>query len=115
MKFDNKPPSPEKTEIHARKQVEKQKLLFTSVTKHKGHTMWEIDCTTGKIAPAKYKQAKVQVVPKKNLFYGVTTGTEQRLVSDIDCRENCLYIPALNKKSALKKYLAFIAKNMKEK
>lgn len=59
MKFDNTPPLPDKVEVHAQKEIEKQKVLFASVTKNKGHTMYEINCETGEITEAKFKEGRI--------------------------------------------------------
>lgn len=61
--------------------------LISSVTQHKGHTMFEINCTTGEIIPAKYEEINANIV----------TGKVSR---KIIVNKNCLYISCLNKKNS---------------
>ena len=73
---------------------ESQKLI-ASVSPYKGHTLFEINCTTGTITPAKYKEVNASF----------QTGAVKK---KIIVNPNCLYISCLNKKSAAKKYLNWV-------
>lgn len=115
MKLDNHQSLQDKTEIHAQKEIEKHKQLFTSTVLHKGHTMWEIDCMTGEIREAQYKEEKVVFVSKVDLLTNARDGVVPKVVKDIDCKPNCLYIGALNKKSAQKKFKEYLLQNIKIK
>ena len=72
--------------------------LIHSMTSYKGHTVFEINCTTGTIEPVTYKEQNSDLggnVRKK-----------------IVIKPNCLYVSCLNKKSAAKKYMEWAAKNL---
>jgi len=74
----------------------KTETLVDSIRPFRGHTLFEIDCSTGNIVAAEYEQID-------GLFSG--TGVRKKVI----IKENCLYISCLNKKSALKKYTAWMA------
>lgn len=115
MKDLEKIQRPDKVEIVNERQVEYQKILFDSITKHKGHTMYEVDCTTGEIREAEYNNERVVLVENRCLLTGAVIGTSPKTVRDINSKPNCLYIPALNKKSARKKYAKWLFEKMMEK
>lgn len=73
---------------------ESQKLVG-SITPFKGHTLFEINCTTGQIIPATYEEINASF----------QTGAVKK---KIIVKPNCLYISCLNKKSAAKKYLNWL-------
>lgn len=106
--FDNIPPTAEKITIVNQRQVEHEKQFLGSTTLHKGHTFYEIDCSSGRISEAEYKEEKILLVEEKCLLTGSVTGTTNRVVKEIDCKENCLYVGALNLKSAKKKYFKWL-------
>ncbi len=87
----------DKMEIVAQAPHEAQKLL-ESITPYKGHTLFEINTGTGVIIPAVYEAVVSQ-------FNGVKR-------KKVLVKENCLYISCLNKKSAAKKYLKWIAERI---
>ena len=60
----------------------------------KGHTMFEINCTTGEITTAEFEEIVAEV----------TGGIRKKIIT----KENCLYISCLNKKVAKKKFLKWI-------
>lgn len=73
----------------------KTETMIDSIRPHKGHTLFEINCSTGNITAANFEEID-------GLFSG---GVRKKVI----VKENCLYISCLNKKSALKKYTAWIA------
>lgn len=77
--------------------VIKQELLH-SMTSYKGHTVFEINCTTGTITPA--------IIKEQN------SGLDGSVRKKIITNPNCLYISCLNKKSAARKYLEWAANNL---
>lgn len=87
--------TPDKMQVVQQVPVKTEKLVG-SITPHKGHTLFEIDCSNGEIKPAKYESID-------GLFNG--NGCRKRVL----VKENCLYVSCLNKKSAYKKYAAWIA------
>lgn len=87
----------DKMEIVAQAPHEAQKLL-ESITPYKGHTLFEINTGTGIIAPATYDDIISQL--------------DGRVRKKVLVKENCLYISCLNKKSAAKKYLKWIAERI---
>lgn len=85
----------------------KHKILGSTV-RFNGHTMYEINCSTGQITEAVYKKEKVEIVPIYDINFGGQIGTTTKTVKDIETKENCLYISCLNKKIAKKKFLKWI-------
>ena len=112
--FDPIQPLPEKTTIVNQKQVDYEKKHLGTTRRYNGHIVFEINCTTGEISEAEFKEEKVVLVPETCLYTGATTGNTSVMVKDIDCKENCLYISALNKKSAQKKYFKWLIESKAE-
>ena len=86
--------SPDKLQVVQQVPI-KTETMVDSIRPFKGHTLFEIDCSTGEITPAKYERID-----------GVFSGDGVR--KKVLIKENCLYISCLNKKSALKKYTAWM-------
>ncbi len=98
----------DKVKIANERKVEYEKKLLGTTQRHKGHTMWEINCGTGTIVPAEYDEERIEFVPNIDLITGEQRGTTPKAIRDIICKENCVYISSLNKKTAVKKYLLFL-------
>lgn len=96
--------NPEKTELHAQKQVEKHTLV-NRITPHRGHTLFEINCTTGEIVEAEYE---VESADFKAAAMGQIALKKKAIV-----KENCLYVSTLNKANAKKKFLKYLLQNAK--
>lgn len=95
----------DKTELHAQKEIEKQKKLVGRITPHRGHTLFEINCTTGEITEAEYE---VEAIDFKAAANGQMAKTKKVIT-----KENCLYISCLNKTNAKKKFLNYVMQNIK--
>lgn len=102
--FDDILPKPDKINIVDQRQVEYEKKFLGSTVRHNGHTMYEIDCSTGEITEAEYEEENIVMVENKNLITDETMTPSAKIVRDIKCKENCVYIASLNKKTAQKKY-----------
>src|SRR5690349_9258703 len=74
------------------------KRMVMQTTPFKGHTLFEINCTTNEIYPAKFEETTAEI-----------TGKVHR---KIIINENCLYISCLNKKSAFKKYIKWLSEKL---
>lgn len=100
MKIEKHIIEKDKTQISNQRSYEKREAI-NSIVPHKGHKVWEIDLTTGKAKEAEYKETNVQLNsgPKTILRGGDTTTRKTLIIKD-----KCYYIPALNKKTALKKF-----------
>lgn len=61
--------------------------------------MFEINCSTGDIVPAKYEKVNATI-----------SGAVKKIII---IKENCLYVPCLNLKSAQKKFAKFILEQTK--
>lgn len=85
--------SASKTEMNVKKQQEIEYVLEGTIKPIKGHFVWEINKVTGEIKKAQYKQDTVTL----NVF---TELPPEKLITHIDC----VYIPALNARTAKKKY-----------
>lgn len=107
MKFENKKPTQEKLEVHAQKQIEKQHKLIQQITPFKGHTLYEINCTTGEIVEPEYETEAIDFKAAAN---GVIANRRKVIIKD-----NCLYVSCLNKKNAKKKYLHWLLQSIKYK
>lgn len=81
---------------------DESKKLIDSIVPYKGHTLFEINCTTGEINVATYEE----------ITANFTTGGVRKKVI---IQPNCLYISCLNKKSAAKKYLNWLIQKRYEK
>jgi hypothetical protein len=104
-----------KTKFVNQRQVESRKELFAQQKLYNGHTMWQIDCLTGEISEAQYSNERIEIVPQYDINFGVQTGITKRVVRDIISKENCVYIGALNKKSAKRKYYNYLLTRSIEK
>jgi len=82
------------------KHEEKKEVKQGAIKMHKGHTLFEINLKTKEINEAVFK----------SVDYVVTDTTMNQASKKIIENENCIYIPALNKNSALKKLFKKIGK-----
>lgn len=82
-------------------QVAPEKKLLSSHLLSRGHTLFECDTRTGVVSPVVYEETKAEFKP--NMKYTVRKKVNQK--------EGCVYIGALNKKNALKKFLKLILLN----
>lgn len=85
-----------KTAIEIQKEQEKQLKLKDKIIPHNNHTLFEIKEVDGeiKIEEAEYEMGVAQVVNGKLEI------SNKKVIE----KSGCIYISALNKKSALKKY-----------
>lgn len=88
QKIDNR----NQIELNVKKKQKIESELLGSINVKTGHFLWEINEETGEIKKAEFK--------KTTAIYGAKKEPEELIV-----REGCVYIPALNKKNAIKKYL----------
>ena len=86
----------ERVEIVAAQQKQHQKLLTGKIMPKRGHTVWEINKETLDIKEAKYQNHALK-------YELAAIGDFSRL-ADLIMEEGFIYIPALNKENALKKY-----------
>lgn len=70
-----------------------------SVPVHPGHSCFELNLTTGEVTLAKYTQQDVNFDSKQ-------------VRKRIDTNPHCLYVTALNKRNAIKKFQRIIASNI---
>ena len=87
----NKKPFGETLEEHRQAEIKKQLNHLGSTPMQAGHTMFEFNFVTGELEPATIHR-EVHMVNGE----GVTR-------SKIITKENCQYIPFLNRKSAIRK------------
>lgn len=83
-------------EIKAVKPIQKQTELIDTLLPQKGHKCFEINRSTGEINEAVFKTEDV-VFRMSTVLHG---SVQKKLV----VKENHVYITALNKQNALKKY-----------
>lgn len=95
----------ENIEVHSQKEIDKEQKLVSRIVQYKGHTLFEINCTTGEIGEPEYKVDAVD-------FASAAKG-EIRKARKVVTKENCLYISCLNKKTAKKKFIKYLLANAK--
>lgn len=78
------------SEVKATKPIQKQKELLGSLHPHKGHKCFEINTIT----------QEVEEVTYKDIVYEFNRGVRK----EINVKENHVYITALNRENAIKKY-----------
>lgn len=86
--------SKDKSEISVQKQQQKEKELIGQIFPYENHKIWEIDKETLEVRLAKYEVERTFIIG-------------QRMVENksIIITKGCAYISALNKKTALKKFM----------
>ena len=73
--------------------VKKQNELLGTIKPHRGHKCFEINTLTGEINDAEFFEDIVSIF---------SSSYERR--KKINVKENCIYITALNKKNAIKRF-----------
>lgn len=81
-------------EVSVKKQIEVEHILQGTITPKNGHTVFEIEVETKEIRKAKYTTDTVG-------FNHLAKVDPEKLVTN----PGCVYIPALNEKNAMKKFL----------
>jgi hypothetical protein len=104
-------PHPEKVSIVNQRQVDYEKKFLGSTKLYAGHKFFEINCDTGEITEAQYDEEKSVLKNTRCLITNAITGSTTIKVKEVITKENHLYIGALNKKSAHKKYLDWFVNN----
>lgn len=104
MKDLNKVETPESDKVVISQDIKKTITFLGSQRKIKGLTMFEFNPIELTLEPAKYRETKVEVGTGKN---PVNT-----LRHKLIYKENCIYLQALNKRTAYKK-IAKRYKNLK--
>lgn len=93
-------------EIAAEQRQVKQTTHIASVHIHPGHRVWQFDLSTGEITEAEFEKivAKTNdVKPRPGYYHSPVPAIE--IHKRINYKTNCLYVRALNKKNALKKFI----------
>lgn len=80
----------EEIQVHAQKEVEKQRKHIGSFIKHNGHTVWQIDLRTQEITKAEFSEE----------FATIEGGITRNIIK----KDNYWYCSALNKNNAFKKF-----------
>jgi hypothetical protein len=78
---------------------EKKRVHIGSIRPHKGHTLFEINYKTGEIKKAEFKKQVLNI--GEAIHKGVDFVSKKK---EIEIKENCVYISALNKENAIKKF-----------
>jgi len=97
MKLDKHIPEQDKVEIvnQAEKKYELKKL--GTITPQRGHTLFQINTQTGEITIAEFDKVDAVLPTRKN---NADAGT----VKKVTIKTGCVYVSALNKRNAIKKY-----------
>ena len=102
--------SNDKIEIVKQQQKKQTLLLQKKTILHKGHSVFEYNRITNKVVLADYEPPKEVIHWQQaydNYHKKVTNkidifNAQTRTISKVIKRENCVYIPALNKKNVIK-------------
>jgi hypothetical protein len=89
----------DKIEVNARKnnQQEAELVLTGKITPENGHILFEINTITMACNPAKFNH-------KKNISFIKAKEKDYSGINDLIVQSDCVYIPALNKQNALRKF-----------
>lgn len=88
----------EKQEVTQEKQQEYKLVFDSSIIPHENHTVFEIDLNTMKISRAEFEKMDYVFNPKW------TKHSRPQKNGKIIRKPNCVYVSALNEKSAWKKF-----------
>ena len=105
MELDRIKLDKEEIELHSQKEIHKQQKLVGKIVPFKGHTLFEINCTTGEIKVCDYE---IQTIDYLNAKEGNLKPKRKVIV-----KSNCLYVSTLNKDNARKKYIKYLMFNAK--
>lgn len=95
-----------KTEIQQKKQQKKEQKMIGSIRHRKGMTLFSINSVTGVVKPAEYvKESTITLEQALKLLHSEGNTTRRVFVE-----KDCIYIEALNKENALKKYKKLLKK-----
>lgn len=92
MKVDGIEIKQDKITMAVQAELNQRQVNWTIENMHRGHTLWEINNETGDISPAKFDDGT-------DISYA-TMATKKKVRQQKDC----VYIPALNIKNAVKKW-----------
>ena len=89
----------ETIEIQSKKnnQQEAELVLNGVISPKAGHTLFEVNSITKEVTPARFNN-------KKEIDFLKAQRGDYSGINDLIMNENCVYIPALNKANALKKF-----------
>lgn len=96
---------------NVRQVQQKKQQLITKTKMHKGHTMFEYNILEGTISPAKFEEAvapfrqKVEGKGPVAHFDRLDDIIQNPVSKKLIMNKNCLYVSALNEKSAIKKLI----------
>jgi len=86
----------------------KSNTLVAQIKPQPGHTVFEFDLATGQVQPATIESVTVAHVPQSKLpehHIRVMGNTSNVVRKKVVQRPQCLYVSALNKKNAIKKFI----------
>ena len=87
----------DKLEVSAQKPILKGEKLIGKIRPQRGHTTFEINIVTGEVLEAQYSAITVELKEIKSNELSVK---KKKIITN----ENCVYISALNKDNAKKKF-----------
>ena len=100
MKVENE--TQDQVEIIDEKSIEKQEMFLGSLRPHSGHSCYEYDTETNTVQLAKFEQAEFNMI------------TGEPLKRKIITKESAMYITALNKKNAIKKFSKILNRDISD-
>lgn len=86
----------ERIEIANQQQKEQQKLLIGKIVPKAGQRIWQINIETLEVSEPRYNNHALK--------YELALNRDFARVADIIMMEGCVYIPAINKENAFKKF-----------
>ena len=91
----------DKIEIVDQTQVESQRTLVARVRPQVGHTLFEFD-------PINKTVRKAEFTVEKEIDFEKAKNGDNSQRKEVDGKEGCIYISALNEKNAWKKFKKFL-------
>lgn len=97
MKLDEHVTVKDKIEIVGQAEKKYQVNKLATINPHKGHILYEFNLIKKEITVAEFDKQDVEMLKLKKEWTGVT--------KKVIVKPDCIYISALNKKNAIKKFM----------
>jgi len=91
----------DKISVEVVKPIKKEKELLGTLRPQKGHKCFEINTLTNEVKEAEYSTNETAYLLNPDISVKSMSGYIKRV---LNTKSDCVYITALNKKNALKKY-----------
>lgn len=93
--------SQDKIEVLKQTEIEKKRVFVQTLKPKRGHILFEFDLVEKVVRRAEF------VKPKEISFLDAMETGGKKISKEVDGKENCVYVSALNQKNAEKKFLEY--------